>query len=117
MHCVCIYTFTLIRQSFSDFKKEFGREFSQLSRISNRIKGFLLTRHSNKVLCNLDWYADKFDLYADSVNRAIAYSPINQQPRTLPPELVDILAFLDGTIQLICKITAIKHLYYSIKKY
>lgn len=102
-HALCLYLYLKTYPTkLQRAQKEFGREFTQLSSISNRVKAFLMVCHGHKVQGNLDWYADRFDIYADSVNPAVAYSPRNQLPGTIPPELLNIVGFLT---QLICRIT------------
>ena len=75
-HAVCVYLYLHTYPSkLQRIQNLFGREISQLFRISNRVKSFLLTKHSHKVFKNLDWYSDRFDMYADAVNRAVQNSP------------------------------------------
>ena len=57
--------------------REFGREYSQLSRIENRIKAYLIIRNRHKIVGNLDWFSDRFHMHAVSYDRAIAYSNLN----------------------------------------
>ena len=83
-HALCVYLYHLSYPTrLQRIQNVFGRELSQLSRIENRIKSFLITRHRAKVVGNLDWYADRFDMYADAYNRAIAYSTQNRNPGTM----------------------------------
>jgi hypothetical protein len=105
-HALCVYLYLhTYPTKLQRMQKEFGREMTQLSRISNRVKSFLLTRHSHKVVANLDWYSDRFDIYANAVNQAIQNSPVNLLPGLIPLELLNIFSFLDGTTELICRIT------------
>ena len=97
-HALCVYLFHLsYPMKLQRMQNVFGREQSQLSRIENCIKAFLIARHRSKVVGNLDWYADRFDMYRDAYNRAIAYAAPNGNPGTIPPELLNIVGSVDGT--------------------
>ena len=78
-------------------QKMFGREYSQLSRIENRVKDFLLIRNRHKVVNNIEWYSDRFNLYATAHNRAISISVHNNQPGTIPNIILNIVGSIDGS--------------------
>lgn len=102
---LCLYLYTLSYPvKLQRLQNDFGREYSQISRIRNRMKYWLYRRHSAKVLGNLEWYAGRFNMYADAINNAVAYSHENLAPGNVPPELLDICCFLDGTTEPICRI-------------
>jgi hypothetical protein len=83
----------------------FGREMSQLSRLENRVKSFLVSRHRRKVVGNVRWYSNRFDAYATAYNRAVAYSANNQNQGTIPRELLNIIGSLDGSAFPIARLT------------
>jgi hypothetical protein len=105
-HALCVYLYHLSYPTkLQRMQNVFGRELSELSRIEKVVKGFLITRYRRLVIGNLDWYADRFDTYADSFNRAVAYSPHNADPGTLPPQLINIVGCLDGCSFPVSRIT------------
>jgi nuclease HARBI1 len=75
----------------------FGRDHSQISRIFNAAIDFMYQHHRQKVQGNLDWYADRFDLYNAAILKKILNMGANPYAGYVPNELVDIFAFLDGT--------------------
>lgn len=104
-HALCFYlymrTYPMILKRV---QKEFGREQSQLSRIDIKIRSWLLANHKHKVMGNVEWYEERFDMYADAVNKAIAELNINPAPGTVPPEVVNIGFMLDGCVEDICRL-------------
>ena len=107
-HALLIYMYHISYPTkLQRMQNVFGREISQLCRLENRIKSFLVTRHRNKVIGNLLWYANRFDSYAAAYNRAIAYSRHNANQGTIPQELLNIIASIDGSAFPICRITVI----------
>jgi len=81
----------------------FGREYSQLSRIFNAAIDFVNANHKKKVVNNIDWYSDRFDLYRDRISRKIANLPGNPNPGTVPFNLSRIFGFIDGTANRIAR--------------
>ena len=67
-------------------QSEFGREQSQLSRIENEIKTYLISNYRHFIVGNLMWYEDRFPEYAEVFNRKVAYSPHNLHPGNVPRE-------------------------------
>ena len=105
-YALCLYLYkSTYPTTFQRIQNTFGLEYSQLSRFNNRMRAFLHQRHAHKVLCNLDWYGDRLDMYADSVNEAIASSPINANAGNVPNALLNIFGFADGCVQPICRPT------------
>ena len=49
------------------------------------------------MLCNYDWYEDRFDIYNAAIKHKIATLPVNPTPGTVPAEYENIFAFLDGS--------------------
>ena len=83
-HAILIYMYHLSYPTkYKRMQNVFGREISQICRLENRIKSFLVTRHRNKVIGNLLWYSNRFDTYAAAYNRAIAYSRHNANVGTM----------------------------------
>lgn len=75
----------------------FGREYSQISRIFNYIINIVYQQHRHKVNGNIDWYADRFDVYNQAYRAKIATSAQNPTPNTIPQELDNIFGCIDGT--------------------
>lgn len=42
---------------------EWGRDYSELSKIFNTCLDYLYDHHQDKVIGNVAWYQDRFDLY------------------------------------------------------
>jgi hypothetical protein len=75
----------------------FGRTYDQLSRIFNCTLDLVYERHHRKVRGNLDWYADRFDIYNEAVHERIRNLPAYANPGGQVPQMfADIFAFLDG---------------------
>ena len=91
--------------TFAMLQKVFGREYSQLSRIFNATIRFMHRHHGFKINANVDFYSERFDLYADAVARRISSMPItvNPFPGTVPNLVANIFAFLDGHAQKISR--------------
>ena len=49
--------------TLSDNLHEFGCDYSKMSKIFNTCLDFLYDRHAYKVLTNVAWYSDRFDMY------------------------------------------------------
>ena len=49
--------------TLEDNLSEFGCDYSKLSKIFNSCLDFLYDRHAYKVLLNIAWYSDRFDMY------------------------------------------------------
>ena len=97
-HGVFLYLYHLSYPTkLQRMQKEFGREYSQLSRIENAVKDFLLPIARPKVVGNTDFYSPRFSSYATAYNRAIAYSIRNPNPGFIPPEITNIIGSLDGS--------------------
>lgn len=77
-HALLIYLYhltyptTLLRM-----QSEFGRERSQLCRLENEIKSFMIMHYRHCVIGNLMWYEDRFPEYAEPFNRKVVYSLFN----------------------------------------
>lgn len=81
----------------------FGRDYSQISRIFNWAIDFVYENHKDKVLGNIDWYADRFDSYNNAYKEKIAGVANNPQPGTVPVQLNNLFASLDCTAEAICR--------------
>jgi hypothetical protein len=92
-------------------QKIFGREYSQLSRIENSVKDFLIEHNRHKVVCNLENYSLRFNDYAAAHNRAFAYSAHNPVPSTVPEELLNIIGSIDGSSFPIARIQVTCYIY------
>ena len=90
---------------FSDIQATFGREYTSLSRINKHVLMQVYNNYKHLVINNVNWYRDRFDMYAEAIEEAISQSDFNPVPGTIPANLVDILGFVDCTIQAICRIT------------
>ena len=84
-------------------QQPFGREYSQLSRIYTATVKWLDARHRHKVVGNIYWYRQRFDQYNASINTALARSPANPFPGTVPVYLNNLFGFIDGTARYICR--------------
>jgi len=78
-------------------QEEFGREYSQLSRIFQLVIEFTDLHHRDKVLDCLDWYVNRMDMYNDAIQRKIATHAHNPNPGMVPINLARLFGFLDGT--------------------
>jgi hypothetical protein len=76
----------------------FGRELSQISRIHNGALQWMYDHHQAKVVRNIWWYADRFNMYNEAVRQKI-----NSVQGGVPNQVEDIFAFLDGTHRCICR--------------
>lgn len=62
-HALLLYLYHLSYPTkLQRMQNVFERELSQLSRLENRVKAFLILRNQHKVLGNLDWYANRFGM-------------------------------------------------------
>jgi hypothetical protein len=63
----------------------------------------LFADHREKVLCNIEWYQDRFDYYNRVIINKIERSPLNNNPGMIPGGLQNIFGFLDCTVNEICR--------------
>ena len=77
-----------------DMQEVFGRDYSQLSRIIQYMVHVL-----NRVISNLDWYEDRFEMYNEAINAKIA--AVNGG--RIPNNLSDFFGFCDGFSWEICR--------------
>jgi hypothetical protein len=84
-------------------EKEWGREYSQLSKLFNTCLDFLHTEHADKVIGNIAWYQDRFNLYNQAIRTKLSQSPHLPIPGQIPANLDDTFAFLDCTANEICR--------------
>ena len=104
------YAFSLMLYKLSfphdltHIQENFGREYSQLSRISNTMLHWMVQNHGYKVLNNLEWYEDRLDMYAVAINRAISSCADNPEQGNVPQSLYNHCAFLDCTTESIARI-------------
>jgi len=63
---------------------------------------------------NLHWYYDRFDDYNNAINSKIASLASNPNPGTVPIMISDIVAFIDGNAENICRAWVINKLVYFI---
>ena len=104
-HAVLVVLFRLHNPTqLYEMQNRFGREYSQLSRIFNTALDWIYDNHREKVVNNIEWYSDRFDLYNHAIKRKIATSPVNPVPGTVPEELFDLFGFLDGHGQEISRV-------------
>jgi len=92
----------------ADCQHEWGREYSQCSKLFNTALDLMFLLHANKVRGNVAWYQDLFDGY----NRAISSKLLEQGhvqnlnlagPGQLPQSLSELFGFLDCTANEICR--------------
>lgn len=81
----------------------FGRDYSQISRIFNYCTNLVYDQHRAKVLGNIDWYSDRFDIYNEAYNSKIAYLNNNPAPGTVPIQLSNLFGSLDCTANAVCR--------------
>lgn len=80
-----------------------GRDYTQLSKLFNTVLDFLYDEHTNKVIGNIAWYQDRFNLYNEAVRTKLSRCPHLPVPGQIPANLDDIFAFLDCTANEICR--------------
>ena len=78
-------------------QEEFGRDYSQLSRIFQAAVDFMDSNHRDKVVDCLDFYVNRLDMYNDAIQRKISLHAHNPAPGMVPVNLARICGFLDGT--------------------
>ena len=104
-HALLVYLYHLSYPTkLQRMQSTFGREYSQISRIENTIKSFLIINHRNKIVGNFNWYEDRLDLYKEAYNSAISRSNANLTPGTIPNEIRNICGSLDGVAFPIARI-------------
>lgn len=97
-HALCLMLYRIAYPSrLISLQEIFGRDYTQLSRIFKFTVDTFYLNHKAKVHGNLDWYADRFNLYHQAVVNKILKCPKNANFGFLPVEVSDIFAFLDGT--------------------
>ena len=80
-------------------QREFGREYSQLSRIFNAAITWTERHHIHRVQGQriINWFSARFDLYHRTILRKMLSSTWNPNVGFVPAQLANIFAFLDGT--------------------
>ena len=97
-HAFCLMLYRISYPSrLISLQDLFGRDYSQLSRIFKYAINTYFNSHKHKVRGNLDWYANRFDLYHKVIIKKILNSPRNPNIGFVPIEVSNIFAFLDGT--------------------
>lgn len=89
--------------SLAALQSTFGRDYSQLSRIFKYAINLVYNNHSGKVLRNVYWYADRFDMYNKAYICKIAGLPENPARGHVPQYLSDLYGSLDCTAIDICR--------------
>ena len=87
----------------ADCQVDWGRDYSQLSKVFNTALHWHYDHHVAKVCGNINWYADRFDLYMESVHRKILACDLNPIPNQVPRNLSRVFGFIDGTANPICR--------------
>jgi hypothetical protein len=92
-----LYLFHRLRYPgiLADCQKEWGREYTQLSKLFNTCLDFLYDEHADKVVGNIAWYQDRFNLYNEKVRTKLSQSPFLPVAGQIPANLDDVFAFLD----------------------
>jgi DDE superfamily endonuclease len=80
-----------------------GRDYSSLSRIFNTSLSCHYDLHARKVLTNISWNSDRFDMYHQSIQRKILACGLNPREGHIPANLNNIFGFLDCTANAICR--------------
>ena len=83
--------------------QSWGRDYSSLSRVFNTALSYHHDLHARKVLANISWYSDRFDMYHASIQRKILSCSLNPYEGFVPANLNNIFGFLDCTANAICK--------------
>ena len=86
-------------ENLNGCQKLFGRDYTQLGKNFNTILDIMYELHRNKILCNLYWYSDRFDLYHEAYQRKIA----ELNDGIIPGELNNIFGNIDGHAKAIGK--------------
>jgi hypothetical protein len=89
--------------TLASMQQMFGREFTQISRIFAYAIDLVFDLHADKVMGNIQWYGDRFDLYNRAYKTKIAQLPGNPVPGTVPLYLSDIFGSIDCTVNAICR--------------
>ena len=69
---LCLRYFFSYPKKSEDSEVLWGRDYSYLSKVFNTMQDFLYDTNSHRVTGNIDWYADRFDLY-NEVLRDLIY--------------------------------------------
>ena len=97
-HAFCLILYRISYPSRSiELQDVFGRDYSQLPRIFKWSIDFMYTKHKHKVMGNLPWYSDRFDLNHQVISAKIINSARNPNRGFIPMEVSNIFGFLDGT--------------------
>lgn len=81
----------------------FGRDYTQICRVFAYAVDFVYDNHKGKVIGNVAWYSDRFDMYNSSYRNKIAGLNNNPAPGTVPVQLSDLFGSLDCTANGICR--------------
>jgi len=100
-----LYLFHRLRYPgiLADCSIEWGRDYSQLSKIFNTVLNFLYDMHRNKVIGNIAWYQDRFDGYNHAITMKLAASNLLPVPGEIPANLENIFGFIDCTANEMCR--------------
>jgi hypothetical protein len=99
--------YTMFRLSYPrrliDNVMDWGRDYSELSKIFNTCLDYLYDQHRGKVVGNVAWYQDRFDLYNQKISQKVAANPTLPVPGQIPANLEELFGFLDCTANEICR--------------
>ena len=74
-----------------------------MSKVFNSTIDWFYEEHNDKIIGNIEWYQDRFDLYNEKIRLKVAASPLLPAQGFIPANLDDIMAFLDCTGKKICR--------------
>jgi hypothetical protein len=96
-YAFCIFLYRMHYPStLAMLQTPFGREYSQISRIFNRMVIIMDDLHRHKVMGNLPWYRSRFDMYNNAIRKVISTIPVNPVPGSVPRQINNICGFIDG---------------------
>lgn len=81
-------------RKLTSLEREFGRDYSQLSRIFNKVSHQMCLHHFDRLFNNLPFFEPRFAMYNDHIRRkCLAMYP----GEGLPPDYQNVCGFQDGT--------------------
>jgi hypothetical protein len=78
----------------TDNLEEFGCDYSKLDKIFNCCLDYLYDLHKHKILFNIEWYADRFDMYHTAITNKLLRMPAFNN--VLPIQLSNLMGFIEN---------------------
>ena len=82
------------RELYQTILKEFGCDYSKLDKIFNCCLDYLYDLHKHKILFNIEWYADRFDMYHTAITNKLLRMPAFNN--VLPIQLSNLMGFIEN---------------------